>query len=401
MPTQYTPSLPQQGTPPNEVIDALTAGIVRVTRRVEIYEGDGLTPFDIPHWDARLVEGQVTIDATRDERRMCDISFENNDNALKINPIDGFWYDKVVKAFWGIRYFSGVTERRWETQIGEFMIDQINEKSFPNVVKITGRDYAKKCLTSKLKTSLAFSEYTPIEDIITALATNCGITKIALPYTGQGFTTGVVFERGTERWKVMKDLAASIGYELYFRGDGYLTMRPYGDPTYSPLTWIFNTSPLDGTLVDYERTGNDSRIKNHIVVVGTTETDLNGFSQTAFAEVINTDPSSPTRVTRPGLGFRTEIIESDYITTNQQAEQIANQTMRISALEEYSINFESVIIPWLDGGDIVEIVEPDESVYVPKRFLLSNFNLPLGLGPMTGTGRRVTIVGTVNNLEFE
>lgn len=393
------PPLPDQNIPPDEVIDALIAGIVRITRRVEIYEADGVTPFDIPYWNARLVDGEVTVDRERDERRMCDITLENNDNALQLNPVDGFWYDKILKVFWGIRYFSAGVETRWETQIGELMIDSIVESAFPHTVKVVGRDYAKKCLLTKLKSSLSFSQYTPVEDIIAALAGNCGITKIALPYTGEGFAKDVVFERGTERWKVMRDLADSIGYELYFRGDGYLTMRPYGDPTLSPLKWIFNQSPLDGTLVDYTRSSNDTRVKNHIIVIGAATTDLDGFSQVAFGEAINTDTSSPTRVAK--IGDRTEIIESDYITDSVQAGAMAVQRLRIASLEEFDIDFSSIIIPWLEGGDIVEIVDKGEGAYVPSRFLLVNFVFPLSLGPMTGTGRRTTIVGTTHALEYQ
>jgi len=63
-------------------------------------------------------------------------------------------------------------------------------------------------------------------------------------------------------------------------------------------------------------------------------------------------------------------------------------------LEEYSIDFSSVIIPFIDGGDIVIIIDDKESNYVPSRYLLSDYTLPLGLGKMTGTGKRVTIVGT-------
>jgi hypothetical protein len=393
------PPIPDQGLPPDEVIDALIAGIVRITRRVEIYENDAITPFDIPLWDGRLVDGEVTVDRERDERRMCDVTLTNYDNALRINPIDGFWYDKILKVFWGIRYFSAGVEKRWETQIGEFLIDSISEASFPHTVKIVGRDYAKKCLQTKLKSSLSFSQYTPVEDIIAALAGNSGITKLSLPYTGQGFAQDIVFERGTERWKVMRQLAESIGYELYFRGDGNLTMRPYGDPTLSPLRWIFNQSPLDGTLVNYERTSNDSRIKNHIIVTGATTTDLNGFTQTAFGEAINNDTISPTRVSR--IGDRVDPIESDYITDSVQAQALAEQRLRVSALEEFDINFESVIIPWLDGGDIVDIVDRGEGEYVPSRFLLVNFTFPLALNPMTGTARRVTIVGTTHALEYQ
>jgi hypothetical protein len=397
--TQALPNPTSNTYPADEVIDALIAGIVRVKRRVEIYESDSTTPFDIDLWDGRLVEGNVTVDRERDERRMIDVSLTNKDNALKLNPLDGFWYDKILKTFWGINYYDALGfPKAYEVQIGEFMIDRITETRFPHVVKVTGRDYAKKCLTSKIKSSMSFTAGTPIEDMIRFIAANCGITKFALPITGQTYNLDIVFERGTERWNVMKKIADSIGYEVYFRGDGYLTMRPYADPTLSPLSWIFRGGELDGTLVNFERSSNDSRIKNHIIVVGSTTTDSQ-FNTSVFAEAINDDPTSPTR--RDRLGDRVDIIENDYFTDQETAQAFADTRLRISALEEYTVDFESVIIPWLEGSDIIDIDDSGGSAYVPSRFLLSSFNFPLGLGPMTGQGRRVTIVGSNQTLEYQ
>lgn len=393
------PVLPSQGVPPDEVIDALLSGIVRVRRRAEIYNSDGVTPFDIPNWDKRLQTGSITLDRTRPERRMCDLIFENQDNALQLDPVDGFWYDKIIKCFWGIKYFDFLGKKQsWETQVGEFMIDRIDEKRFPKLVKITGRDYAKKCLKSKLKFSVQFPSTTPIEDMIRALAANAGINKMALPYTGQGYTRDIVFEQFTDRWQIMKDLADSIGYEVFFRGDGYLTMQPYPDPVLSPIAWIFRPGKLDGSLIEFERSSNDSRVYNHVMVRGATVTNPAGFNTTVFSEKLNTDPASPTNIER--IGDRVLPYTSDFITTQEQADLIAEQQLRIAALEEYEINFESVVLPWIDVSTIVDIIDSDVAPTTPQRFLLSSLNLSMELGPMSGIGRRVTIVGTNQPLEY-
>lgn len=386
------PSLVDYGKPSDEVLNALTAGVVRVRRRVEIYEPDAITPYDIDNWNARLVDGTVTVDRERDERRMCDFTLENNDGQLINDPNNGFWYDKILKAFWGIRYYDAYgVEKHWETQIGEFMIDRIDEDLFPNTIKVTGRDYTKKCLVSKLSTSMTFPQYTKVEDILTALASNAGVTKIDIPFTGQVYTDKIVFERGTERWKVMKQVADTVGMEPYFRPDGYLTMKPYPDPTFDPLRWTFAPGDPDGTLVKYTRSSNDTNLYNHLIVVGST-TEIDGISESVFSERMNTNPFSPTRIDR--IGDRVKIIQSDYITDQGQADNLADQLLAINALEEYQINFESVMLPWLEAGDIVGIIDDTPDTYTPKRFLLSQFSLPMKLGSMSGVGRRITIVGS-------
>lgn len=398
------------GFPPDRILQELTGGLVRVSRRVEIYESDGTTPFKIDNWNARLVDGSVTVDRERDEKRACEFLLENTDRGLKNDPYDGFWYDKILKAFWGIRYFDEVTNRwaRWEAPLGEFMIDRLDYDRFPNAVKVVGRDYTKKCLVSRLANTMTFPMGLRIEDIIINLAANAGVKKFAMPSTGQAYTRDLVFTRGTERWKVMQQLADLIGYEIFFRADGSLTMQPYPDPSLSPLAWSF-TQDVGGTLVQYSRSSNDSRVFNHIIVTGAAlggePSSLGGAvtgsttSEVIFAEAKNTDVGSPTRILR--IGDRVLPYESEFFTTVSQAQSYANTMLRIAALEEYSIAFDSLILPWLDASCIVEIREADqEDEYTPNRFLLSSFTIPMKLGPMSGTARRVTIVGSKQNQEF-
>lgn len=392
-PTEWMPPFPVNGMPPDAIVNALLSGVVDIKRRAEIYEGDAVTPFAIDNWDARLSEGSITVDSTRDERRMVDLTFDNSDRQLNLNPINGFWYDKIIKCFWGIEYYdSNSVFSKWETQVGEFMIDTITEDYFPDLTKVTGRDYAKKCLISDILNSIQFDPATPVEVIIKALAANSGVTKFRLPFTGLVFTDPVVFDPGTARWEIMKKVSDGVGYEIYFTSDGYLTMRPYQDPSTSPVTWVFSPGNPAGTLVTATLSSDDSLLKNHCVVMGTPQTDDSGLTTAAFGEARNDDPSSPTNIAR--VGDRVDVFKSDYITDPDQAQAIAAIRLSIMSLEEYNIDFSSLIIPFVDGGDIVGIINDKESNYVPSRYLLSNYTLPLGLGAMTGTGKRVTIVGT-------
>lgn len=398
MTTPPLPPFPSLGIPSDEVIDALIDGIVRIKRRVEIYESDGVTPFDIEDWDARLNGGNITVDRERDERRMCEFSLHNDDGALNLNPINGFYYDKVLKAYWGIEYYDASGQRQsWETQVGEFLIDRVGRDNFPNLVKLIGRDYTKKCLTSKLSQSVAFPSGTPIEQVIAALAANANVTKLALPYTGMAYNRDISFSRGTPRWQVMKEIAASVSLEVFFRRDGYLTLGDLPDPSNTPISWAFKAG-ADGSLCKYSKSANDSRIYNHIVVVGTA-TEVEGLASQVFGEAVNDDEASPT--SRPRLlQDKVDYVESDLFMTNSDAQAYADARLRIAALEEYEISFEGLVIPWLEAGDIVDIHDGTESVYTARRFLLSNYSLPMSLGPMAGTGRRVTIAGSIEDLGY-
>lgn len=92
-----------------EVISAVLDGVTSVTRRAEIYEADATTLW-IPSADTpRLIDGSVSIDYSRDERRSLDVTFDNADRVLNHNP-DGFWYDKIIKVFRGINYTNKKTQ---------------------------------------------------------------------------------------------------------------------------------------------------------------------------------------------------------------------------------------------------------------------------------------------------
>ncbi|UYL87050.1 minor tail protein [Gordonia phage Hollow] len=75
--------------------------VVRVNRRLEIYEQDGKTPWRKDLWTSLLVGGSVSVDYERDERRSIDLELDNSNGDL--NPeAGGLWYDKVFKLYYGI-----------------------------------------------------------------------------------------------------------------------------------------------------------------------------------------------------------------------------------------------------------------------------------------------------------
>lgn len=386
-------------TPPAAAVSAVIDSFTNVTRRLEIFEYDGITAWSRAGLGSRIIEGTVTVDSSRDERRTLDCVLDNTDGALRHDPYNGLWYDKVIKLWRGVKYWKmdpingKLFQETYETQLGEFLIDRIDADNFPNRIKITARDFTKKMLNSKLPQSIQFPAGTPSEVVIKALAANAGITKFVLPTTGKTVPS-TVFERGTDRYKVAKEVANAAGHDLFFDQTGYLTMQPFQDPSTSPITYRFTTGQSLGNLIKFSKSSNDSRVYNHIVITGDEDTaiDLNGATGVIFAEAKNTYTDSPTRIER--IGDRTFFYASAFFTTNQQAQEVANSWLRTKALEEFNISFESLVVPWLEAGSIIEILDPDRTVYEPTRFLLDSFNIPLALSPMTGTGRRVTVVGS-------
>jgi hypothetical protein len=277
---------------------------------------------------------------------------------------------------------------KWEVQVGEFMIDSINEDHFPYTVKVTGRDYTKKCLLSKFATATGYADGTAIETAIKSMAQAAGISKFIMPPTGHALGKDYVYERGVARWEAMKDIADAFSYELFFDAQGYLVMREFLDPVTSPIAYTFATGPLDGNLVSYSKNLNDNRIYNKIVVTGESS-DASVLPVSAIAT--NTAADSPTSIAK--LGERVYQYTSAFITTTQQAQDVANNFLKIHALEEFDLNFSAIALPWLEVGEIIEFIDPRPSDGQPTRFLLSSISIPLGLEAMSGNAKRVSVVG--------
>ena len=569
------------GAPPSVVYDAFIAPTAKITRRVEIYEKDGVTPWRRDHWN-RLINGSVTVDQSRDDRRNCEFALDNWDGVFDHSP-HGLWYDKVYKFFYGVdvneetreltvvivedyglpgealnlkqrladagyyrvrintaatlysevnkydvivslssdyprkmallnaAYAAGkcvlsvspsatasqlpsmiatngsaitsgtpmvkpnssaphdansgwnqfgiaglsytpvasvaagagvparvsasdasvitligqsgnrwahfvnskfgntgrnddvnftqfmgvlfkfldtfVPIKYWECQIGEFLADVLSDED-DDLMQVSCRDYVKKCIDSKLVAATMFTLGTPIESIIRTLALNSGISKFNLPVTGKTLTKDSTWEADTPRWKPMKEISESFGFELFFDATGTLTMREFKDPLLTPPELILSVGS-DGNLVKQGKRASDTSLKNHVVVAGESN---DSTIPPVYAEAMNTMVGSSSSI--DAIGDRVIRYTSSLVTTQFQAQELANQYIRVASLEEFELNFTSVMFPWLEVGDIIEntYLKRATEAYTPARYLLSNFTLPLDLGSMTGNAKRVTIV---------
>ena len=364
--------------PAQKFVDAIHGPVTQVTRRVDIYQADA----DIL-WmgDAPFTAGSVTCDQTRTERRAFSLNLDARELGLHVAPGE-LWYDKIFKIFRGAVAADGTT---WEAQIGEFLPDKL-DKDRTRIISCSGRDYVKKMQGSKFPQPVNFTAPIPIENLIQDVAANAGITKFNLPLTGQSTGKDFYFDRGTDRWKAVSDIAAAYNWELFFSADGYLTLREFTDPLTSEIDYTFLTGPT-GNIVDLKKSVDDSQLYNHIVVTGAAP-DEN--TPPVWAEAINTNPASPTNTDE--IGDRVYQYDSQFITTTEQAQNVADRFLQVHALEQFDCNIDSIVVPYMDVGVTVEFYDPDPAPGDPTRYLMSNFTIPLTLDAMQANVKRVTIV---------
>lgn len=361
-----------------EAVAALSASLVDVYRRVDIYEADNVTPFAI---DAPAIDGSISVDGTRAERRTLDLTLDNGDGLYRSNP-DAFWYDKVIRVYRGL--FAGTT--RYEFCLGTFLIDSISSPHFPHTTHVTARDFTKKLMQVKFGQATTFGNGLDVGSVLSGIAVAGGVTNYNIP-SGLG-TLGIDFayEASVARWDAIKEVAVAHQLDVYFDPQGVLTARPMVDPLTAATVWTFQTGSL-GNLASYTEDTNDSNVFNDFVVVGKATN-----SPSVYGRATNTEPSSPTRVDR--LGYRTAPpYESALVTTAAQADALALAFLKVQGLESYSIDMEAIVVPWLEANTAVTFLDPDPVLGLPTSFLLSTFTLPVMLGTMQANARRITIVG--------
>lgn len=83
------------------VINAILSGNTSVTRRAELYEADGVTPYVL---GPKVKDGTVTVDYTRVDRRNFDLTLDNTEGLIIHDPVNGLWYDKIIKVYRGVKY---------------------------------------------------------------------------------------------------------------------------------------------------------------------------------------------------------------------------------------------------------------------------------------------------------
>ena len=330
--------------------------------------------------------------------------------AMGVSPAGGVWLDVRVPEFDNVevrklidavvkfmRSFDDIID--WEVPQGTFMIDTIADQHFPQVVKITGRDFTKKLILYKMQRSVSFAAGTKVKALVESLAANAGIPHsrhlVAID-DNDALEVEMAFSAGTTAWDIIKDACEAFGYEVYFDGFGNFTVRKFRDPSTSAPMWTFKTgyeeNPDGANLVSYDRSTSDSRIFNWIVVSSTGESPDNPEGIPRWAEAKNTEPSSPTSIDR--LGPRVDVIESNWLTTDAECQTMATNRLKIAALESYEMNISSIYYPWMEVGEIVEVLDPKRTDIEPTRFLLDSLSYPIQLGPMTATAKRVTYVGS-------
>lgn len=186
-------------------------------------------------------------------------------------------------------------------------------------------------------------------------------------------------------WDGAKQLARSINRQLFYNGRGIARLRSYPQ---NPV-FTFTGGDLGTVLTTPQISFSFENMKNAVVVRGKKEKDKRVHAR---AVAPRSHPLSPWRLGRnEAPRYIVDLIENDNITTNKDAEDIANRRLTQHLKQDVEVTFDSMPIFYLEEGDEARLRTDGYAT----TFRIKQFSIPLVAGdPMSiGYNKRMPIRG--------
>lgn len=340
-----------------------------------------------------VVSGDVTDDSQALIRRRCNLSLPVNDDVMALLPRDhpsdgGLWpLGNEVKLYSGIRYSNGDEEL---VPMGVYRIARPVASTANDVVTIDGYDRSRSVSRARFTEPYSISQGTNYAIAIKELVQSriAWLADEDFLFMDTDHTTPLlVFTSDDDPWQMATDMAASLGAELFFDGNGNCVLRPEPDPAFTPPVFEY-ISGEEATILDMDRDLDDEQAYNGVIVTGE-NTDL---LLPVRAESWDTNPDSPTYYdpdypSQSVYGAVPYFITSQYVTTVQQAQDAAaaNLTRVMGIIEK--IEFSAINNPAHESGDVIAVGR--DELNVNGVYILDSVRIGIGAASgMAGTTRK-------------
>lgn len=326
--------------------------------------------------------GDVQLDATADVRASVDL-----DTSAELWPADATSllapYGNELFIERGLVLPNGDFE--WVSQ-GYFRVESPEQQQVPTgQIRVAGRDRMAGIIDAKLLAPTQFPIGTSVEDIFTGLVTEVYPTAVILfDFDAANVTFPQSHIADQDRYAFLRDIARSLGKEMYFDHEGKL--RVYSAPDPGDPVFLVNHG-RDGVLVEMARKLDRDGVFNAVVATGESPSDT---VDPARAVALDANPDSPTYFFGP-FGPVPRFYSSPFITNQQGAREAAAAMLTKSLGLPYTVSFKAVPNPALEPLDPVEITYADDARV--ERHVLEKVTIPLTAeATMSATTREQTSI---------
>lgn len=368
-----------------EFITAMTSPVIEQYVRLELLDKNENHLRFIEQKVGSSSNGDISVDSSRDIRRMFTITLDNSDGDFTWREGGLIWIDnKYVKLHIGIKTPSGI---EYVPQ-GVFVITQpeAKHKIGDNTVTISGQDkwYLLTGNFGRFTHITTVEKGTKIREAIMILARGAGIPDSKMVFEDTDYTIPYdhTYQIGQNRGQAMKELAQKCftddgrEFEIFFDVNGYLRFQPVKDPNTEAPVWSYKIE--DGTLyAGSVRKLEDSELFNHVIVMG-------GSSNTAeFRSEIVVDDSKPEWSHHPysiqQIGDRLSVWNGGnpdpIIDSQSQCDARANFEIKKSLQYSEKVSIDLAPNYLHEGNDIIEVV--DDMNGATGVYQLKSFSIPI------------------------
>lgn len=331
--------------------------------------------------------GTVTLDSNAAIRGRLDLEImdDGTRNLIPAVPWDTLTpYGTEIRVARGIRYPDGTAET---VALGVFRIRQVETEDTGDslTVRIAGVDRWSRIEDARIEATTIIPGNTNVNDAIEMLVRPAHPeVELDLPPTTDK-TPQIVLERGDDRGTPIRELAVSVGREIYYDGAGTLVARPVAEAT-DPERWHLSEG-AGGLLIQASREWDAERVYNKVIASGEPIDD----TPPVCAQVWDDNPESPTYFYGP-FGQRPRFYVSGMLTTEQQAVGAAAGILAKAIGTSQRISFGSIVNPALQPGTVARITRG--RLKLDEKHVIDTVTIPLtATEPMTGTTRVVEVEG--------
>jgi len=308
---------------------------------------------------ARLEDGQVTVDATSEVTRSLDLDLLDPTGALHLDsnsPDAGALFaDRMIRVKYSIINPAGTV--RYTTPIFTGPITSMERNGAIVRVECQGKEVFGLAPAWNEKT---FKKGYKVTSAIRVIVRDImGETHLNIPDLAKKLPRNVSVGGDRLPWNVAKSLAKSIGYQLFFDGNGVCQMRKI--PSASVFTFRTGSG---GSVKTETQVGFDiNDVVNAVEVFGKKPVKKKGKPKKARphakAVAARSHPLSPWALGRKGgPRYIPVVIEDDSVTTQAEAKRRAKSELARGLLESVDVGYDTLTIPPLEELDVVTVKTP-------------------------------------------
>ena len=329
--------------------------------------------------EGKVTDGSISIDATSDIRRTCNITLVVEDSTDIIAPGGRVWLDKFIKVYVGTDNPRNGNKTVWNN-MGLFLINNPESvyNATTNTITFEGLDLMAK-LTGRRNGQLP-----AVTTVVPAESKVADVVKQTITQLG-GFDKYIIQDAGYEiPYDIKKDMGSTIydllveirdlysDWEMFFDVDGVFHWQQIPNGINEPVVLDFNQ--LKQKVIISETVDVDfENVKNHIIVYGR----LLDNGEQVMATSTDTISSSPYNV--DSIGQINYIVDDEKIYNNDLAQQRADYELFLHARMNDSITLEIVPLYWLNDVN-VKIAHTNKNVGIEGEYLIKTLEIPLGVG---------------------